>query len=131
MGNLALLTSTSAVAVPTSQLIAAALIGLAELLVLLIGVKLHAMLSILISACVIGIISGMDVQTIIDSVGEGIGSTLKSIAFLVGLGSMFGAVLEISGGAQRIASTLVKWFGKKSSIGTWYYRSCYCYAGIF
>lgn len=115
MGNLTLLTNTPATTVPTSQLIAAALIGLAVLLVLIIGVKLHAMLSILISACVIGIISGMDVQTIIDSVSEGIGSTLKSIALLVGLGSMFGAVLEISGGAQRIASTLVKWFGEKKA----------------
>ncbi len=101
--------------VPTGQLIAAALIGLAVLLILIIGVKLHAMLSILIAACVIGVISGMDVQTIIDCVGEGIGSTLKSIALLVGLGSMFGAILEISGGAQRISTSLVKWFGEKKA----------------
>lgn len=100
---------------PTGQLITAALVGLAVLLVLIIGIKLHAMLSILISACVIGVLSGMDVQMIIDSVNEGIGSTLKSIALLVGLGSMFGAVLEISGGAQRIATTLVKRFGEKKS----------------
>lgn len=114
MTNLALLANTQPTA-PTSQLIAAALIGLAVLLVLIIGVKLHAMLAILISACVIGVIAGMDVQMIIDSVGEGIGSTLESIALLVGLGSMFGAVLEISGGAQRIAATLVKWFGEKKA----------------
>lgn len=114
MGNLSLLTSTQPTA-STGQLITAALVGLAILLILIIGVKLHAMLSILISACVIGVIAGMDVQTIIDSVGEGIGSTLKSIALLVGLGSMFGAVLEISGGAQRIASTLVKSFGEKKA----------------
>lgn len=114
MTNLALLANTQPTA-STGQLIAAALIGLAILLVLIIGVKLHAMLSILISACVIGIIAGMDVQTIIDSVGEGIGSTLKSIALLVGLGSMFGAILEISGGAQRISTSLVRWFGEKKA----------------
>jgi len=104
-----------AATVSTTQLVLAALIGLALLLVLIIGVKLHAMLSILISACVIGVIAGMEPQMIIDSVGEGIGNTLKGIALLVGLGSMFGAVLEISGGAQRIAITLVKWFGEKKA----------------
>ena len=111
MYNLALLDATAS----TGQLVFAALAGLAVLLVLIIAVKLHAMLSILIAACVIGFLSGMDIQTIIDSVGEGIGSTLKSIALLIGLGSMFGAILEISGGAQRIASTLVKWFGEKKA----------------
>lgn len=114
MTNLALLANTQPTA-STGQLIAAALIGLAILLVLIIGVKLHAMLSILISACVIGVIAGMDVQTIIDSVGTGIGDTLKSIALLVGLGSMFGAILEISGGAQRISTSLVRWFGEKKA----------------
>ena len=114
MTNLSLLTAVQPTA-STGQLITAALVGLAILLILIIGVKLHAMLSILISACVIGLIAGMDVQTIIDSVGEGIGSTLKGIALLVGLGSMFGAVLEISGGAQQIANTLVKWFGEKKA----------------
>lgn len=115
MTNLTLLAAQPTAS--TGQLIAAALIGLAVLLVLIIGVKLHAMLSILISACIIGVIAGMDVQTIIDSVGEGIGSTLKSIALLVGLGSMFGAILEISGGAQRISTSLVKWFGEKKQLG--------------
>lgn len=112
MGNAA---AETIMTVPTGQLVAAALIGLAVLLFLIIGVKLHAMLSIIISACIIGFIAGMEPQAIIDSVGEGIGNTLKGIALLVGLGSMFGAVLEISGGAQRIAITLVKWFGEKKA----------------
>ncbi len=115
MYNIALLDAAAHTTVSTGQLVFAALAGLAVLLILIIAVKLHAMLSILIAACVIGFLSGMDIQTIIDSVGEGIGSTLKSIALLIGLGSMFGAILEISGGAQRIASTLVKWFGEKKA----------------
>ncbi len=115
MGNNLTLLAAAQQTVPTGQLVTAALVGLAVLLVLIIGVKLHAMLSILIAACVIGVIAGMDAQTIIDCVGEGIGSTLKSIALLVGLGSMFGAVLEISGGAQRIATTLVSRFGEKKA----------------
>lgn len=43
------------------------------------------------------------------------GNTLKGIALLVGLGSMFGAILEISGGAQRIATTMVDKFGENKA----------------
>lgn len=115
MYNLTLLAAEGGATASTTQLVIAALAGLAVLLILIIAVKLHAMLSILIAACVIGFLSGMDIQTIIDSVGQGIGSTLQSIALLIGLGSMFGAILEISGGAQRIATSLVKWFGEKKA----------------
>lgn len=93
------------------RLITSALIGMAILLLLIIYVKLHPILSILISAVVIGLGAGMSTEAIIGSIGTGMGNTLKGIALLVGLGSMFGAILEISGGAQRIALTLVNKFG--------------------
>ena len=47
----------------------------------------------------------MPFADIISSVNEGIGSNLGGIALLVGLGSMFGSILEISGGAQTLAVT--------------------------
>ncbi len=52
---------------------------------------------------------------IIGSVNEGIGNTLKGIALLVGLGSMFGAILEESGGAQTLAVTMVRRFGDEKA----------------
>lgn len=97
------------------RLVAAALIGLAILLVLIICVKVQAIIAILISAVAIGLMAGMPYAAILESVGTGMGNTLKGIALLVGLGSMFGAVLEISGGAQRIASTLVDKFGENKA----------------
>lgn len=103
-----------AVASP-GRLIAAALIGLVILLVLIICVKVQAIIAILISAVAIGLMAGMPYTAIIESVGTGMGNTLKGIALLVGLGSMFGAILEISGGAQRIATTLVDKFGESKA----------------
>lgn len=94
------------------RLVISALIGLAILLALIIVVKVQAIIAILISAVAIGIMAGMPFSSIVDSVGTGMGNTLKGIALLVGLGSMFGAILEISGGAQRIAATLVDKFGE-------------------
>lgn len=101
----------------TTRLVIAAIIGLALLLVLIIKFKVHAMLSILIGAIAIGLIAGMPFEEIVTAVDDGIGNTLKGIALLVGLGSMFGAILEASGGAQTLAVTMVKKFGDEKA--TW------------
>ena len=98
-----------------TRLVVAAIVGLAILLVLIIKFKIQAMIAILVGALAIGLISGMPADTIITAVNDGIGNTLKGIALLVGLGSMFGAILEISGGAQTLAVTMVKWFGDKKA----------------
>lgn len=99
----------------STRLIIAALIGLVILLVLIIKFKIQAMIAILIGALSIGLISGMSFEDIVTAVNDGIGNTLKGIALLVGLGSMFGAILEISGGAQTLAVTMVRKFGDKKA----------------
>ena len=99
------------IADPT-RLIAAALSGLVILLFLIIKGKLQPLIAILISALCIGLIGGMPVSMIVDTVNKGMGETLKGIALLVGLGSMFGAILEISGGAERVALTMIRRFGE-------------------
>ena len=99
----------------TTRLVIAAIIGLALLLVLIIKFKVHAMLSILIGAIAIGLIAGMPFEEIVTAGDDGIGNTLKGIALLVGLGSMFGAILEASGGAQTLAVTMVKKFGDEKA----------------
>lgn len=98
-----------------TRLVAAALIGLVILLVLIIKFKIQAMVAILIGAIAIGLIAGMPFRDIVNAVNDGIGNTLKGIALLVGLGSMFGAILETSGGAQSIAVTMVKKFGDEKA----------------
>ena len=96
-----------------ARLIISALAGIVILLVLIIRFKLQALIAILISAIAIGIGAGMDSVMIVNTVNKGMGETLKGIALLVGIGSMFGSILEISGGAQRIANTLIDKFGEK------------------
>ena len=98
-----------------TRLVIAAIIGLVILLVLIIKFKIQAMISILIGAISIGLLAGMPAGDIITAVNDGIGNTLKGIALLVGLGSMFGAILEVSGGAQTLAVTMVKWFGDEKA----------------
>lgn len=98
-----------------TRLVIAALIGLLILLVLIIKFNVQAMVAILIGAIAIGLMAGMPFESIVTAVNDGIGNTLKGIALLVGLGSMFGSILEVSGGAQSIAVTMVKKFGDQKA----------------
>jgi GntP family gluconate:H+ symporter/Gnt-I system low-affinity gluconate transporter len=97
------------------RLIIAAVVGLIILLVLIIRFKLPAMIAILVGAVLIGLGAGMSFDQIVSAVDDGIGNTLKGIALLVGLGSMFGSILEISGGAQTLAVTMVDKFGDRKA----------------
>lgn len=47
----------------------------------------------------------MPVPTLVSTVEKGAGETLQGIVLLIGLGSLFGGILEVSGGAQCVAQT--------------------------
>ena len=97
------------------RLIAAAVVGIAVLLILIIRFKLHPIISMMLSSVIIGVGAGMPLSMISETVEKGVGKKLQGIALLVGLGSMFGGILEASGGAQKIAETLIDKFGQKKA----------------
>ncbi|MDO5399964.1 MAG: gluconate:H+ symporter [Eubacteriales bacterium] len=99
---------------PVRLLIAAAA-GIAVLLLLIIKFKIHPILSLLISALLIGLGAGMPVPMLMATVEKGAGETLQGIVLLIGLGSLFGGILEVSGGAQSVAQTLINRFGEKKA----------------
>jgi Gnt-I system low-affinity gluconate transporter len=90
-----------------SQLVVAAIAGIALVLYLIIGARLHAFVALLLGSLVIGAVAGMPLTAVLDSVASGVGGTLASIAVLVGLGAMFGRMLEVSGGAEALAVALL------------------------
>ncbi len=97
------------------RLIIASICGVLLLLLLIIKFKIHPILSLLISALLIGLGSGLPIPLLVSSVEAGAGQTLQGIVLLIGLGSMFGGILEVSGGAQSVAQTLIKRFGEKKA----------------
>lgn len=97
------------------RLMISASVGIACLLILIIKFKLHPVISMMLSAIIIGVGAGMPLSLVSETVEKGVGKTLQGIALLVGLGSMFGGILEVSGGAQRIAQTLIARFGQKKA----------------
>ena len=98
-----------------ARLLIAAATGIVLLLLLIIKFKIHPVLSLLISALVIGLGAGMPVPTLVNTVEKGAGETLQGIVLLIGLGSLFGGILEVSGGAQCVAQTLINRFGEKKA----------------
>src|SRR5699024_4117040 len=98
-----------------TMLIFITILGIALLLFLVMKSKLQAFVALLISSLFIGIASGMDLSEVIDSIESGMGGTLGFIAVVVGLGAMFGELLRASGGAERLASTLIDKFGEKKA----------------
>lgn len=96
-------------------LILITIIGIGVLLYLIMHSKMQAFLALLIASIFIGLFTGMDPSFLIETIEEGMGGTLGFIAIVVGLGAMFGEMLRTSGGAERLAFTLVDKFGEKRS----------------
>ncbi len=96
-------------------LLSAVLFGIVVLLILILRFKIQAFIALLIGSILVGVLSGMEPQVIIKTMQEGMGSTLGFVAVVVGLGAMFGAILEHSGGAESLATFLLSKFGEKRS----------------
>jgi Gnt-I system low-affinity gluconate transporter len=97
------------------RLIAAAIVGMAAILFLILRIKLHAFVALLLGGLLIGVAAGMPLEKVLVSVTDGMANTLGVIAVLVGLGAMFGQMLETSGGADALARALVAKFGEENA----------------
>ncbi|AZB41065.1 gluconate permease [Bacillus sp. FJAT-42376] len=89
-------------------------VGILVLLLLIMGLKLNTFVSLLIVSFLVALALGMPLETIAKTIETGIGATLGHLALIFGLGAMLGKLIADSGGAQRIAMTLVTKFGEKN-----------------
>ena len=90
-----------------------ALIAIVALIVLIARYKVYPFLVLIVVSLLLGLASGMPVGQIVKSFETGNGGTLGHIAIVVGLGTMLGKMMAESGGAERVARTLIQWFGEK------------------
>ncbi|PSB10678.1 gluconate transporter, partial [filamentous cyanobacterium CCP2] len=92
-------------------LILIAVLGIALLLFLVIRLRLQAFLALLIASYFVALLGGIPLNEIAQTIQEGMGNTLGFIAIVVGVGTMIGEMLRVSGGAEQLAQTLVRKFG--------------------
>lgn len=84
------------------------------LLVLIAGAKLNAFISLIIASFFVGLAKGMLFPDLINSLQQGIGSTLGSLLLIIAFGVILGNLLSDSGAAQRISSVMIRSFGIKN-----------------
>ncbi len=89
-------------------------VGIVILFLLIVKCKLNSFLSLIFVAIFMGFALGLSIDTIIPSVTKGLGGTLGGLAIVVSFGAMLGKLMADSGGAQRIATTLINLFGVKN-----------------
>lgn len=99
----------------TGALVGLVVLGIALLLVLVVVVRLHAFIALLVTSLVIAILGGIPLAEIAGLIQREMGGTLGYIAVVIGLGAMFGEMLQRSGGARAIASTLLRVFSDRLS----------------
>src|SRR6478672_7390141 len=106
-GVLSAATQTPAPIAPPAQLVVAALVGIAVIVLLITVVKLHPFLALTIGSLVVALVAGEDLATAIESFSTGFGDTAAGVGTLIALGAMFGKLLADSGGADSIVDAIV------------------------
>ncbi len=85
------------------------------LLIMVLVLRIHAFIALLLVSIYVGLITDMPLETIYESVQNGMGGILGFVAVIVGVGSIFGQILESTGGAQQMARRIVATFGVEKS----------------
>src|SRR4051794_24738978 len=85
-----------------TQLVLAAVLGIAVVVVLITWLKVHPFLALMIGAGVIGVVAGVAAADIVTSFTDGVGTTVGGVGLLIALGAMIGGMLAESGGADTV-----------------------------
>lgn len=89
-------------------------LGIVLLFFLIVKLKLNSFLSLLLVCVIVGYAEGLPIDQIFPTIQKGLGSTLGGLTIVVGFGAILGKLMADSGGAQRIATTLINIFGRQN-----------------
>ena len=98
---------------PNTRLLLYGLAAVLALIVLIARFKLHPFVALIVVSLGIGAAAGMPLGSVVKAFLDGVGGVLAFIAVVVGLGTMLGKMMAESGGATRIANTLIARFGER------------------
>lgn len=94
-------------------LVGMAVASIVVLIVLIAQLRLNPFITILAVSLLLGLAAGMPSGKVVASFENGAGHALGHIAIIIALGTMLGKMLAESGGAERVANTLIGWFGPR------------------
>ena len=86
-------------------------LGISTLIFFITKLNFEPFLSILLVAIVLGLFLGLSPNVLIDSIEKGTGSLLGHLSLILGLGAMFGKVLEELGAVEITSKKMISIFG--------------------
>lgn len=89
------------------------LLSIVLLIFLILKFKIHPFISLVLAGIFVGVATGMPLPQIVTSIENGVGGTLGSLAIIIGFGTILGKMLEVSGGAERVARTMLETMGER------------------
>lgn len=90
-----------------AQLLAAAVLGIATIIMLIVWRKTHPFLALTLGSAVLALVAGIPLTDTFTSFTNGLGSTIGSVGTLIALGAIIGRLLIDSGGADQIVDTVL------------------------
>lgn len=90
-----------------------AALSILALIVLIARFRLNPFISVTVVSLGLALLAGLPADQIVGTYEQGVGRTLGHIALIVALGTMLGKMMAESGGAERIARTLIRAFGPR------------------
>ncbi len=75
---------------------------------------MNSFLSLILVCIILAFGEGLPVDKIFPTIQKGLGATLGGLTIVVGFGAILGKLMADSGGAQRIATTLINLFGRQN-----------------
>lgn len=89
------------------QLILAALLGIATVVLLIVWAKFHPFIALVLGTAVLGATAALTPAELLASFVAGLGSTFGAVGLLIALGAMLGKLLADSGGASQIVDSII------------------------
>ncbi len=90
-------------------------ISIAIIIILVVRFKMNPAASMFLGALIMGISTGSGLMTTVTSLTGGFGNTMGALGFSVGFGIMMGQLIAATGAVQRIAHSILKFFGEKKA----------------
>lgn len=97
----------------TAGLVGVLIVAILLIVFLIVVLKMHGSIALTIAAIAVALVTGVKLSDVGDLLETGVGGTLGFLVLIIGFGAVLGKMLEVSGGAERLANTMLRVFGEK------------------
>lgn len=97
------------------QLLVCLVVGVGAIILLTARYRVHAFFALLIASFVVGLGTQLAVPDILNAIKEGFGNIMKSLGFIIVLGTALGVLLEHTGSTRVMAAFILRKIGERHS----------------